>query len=224
MRGNEPTAVESRLGYLLSGPLPLPDSISTSCLLISSFSCIIDHSAFWKVESMGTTSAKQNPDTEFLQNYLTNKISIQPDGSYSLQFPWKNNHPPVPSNYTICARRTRSMAYRLAKTPDLLRMEGTIIEDQERRGFIEKVSSNIDHTVTTTHYIPHHPVKKESSTTPIRIVYDCSCRQSQGSPSLNDSLDPGPPSLWTSVLFLFVFVSMSLLCHLTLTRLSYMYS
>jgi len=27
-----PTAVESRLGYLLSGPLPLPTSVNTSCV------------------------------------------------------------------------------------------------------------------------------------------------------------------------------------------------
>ena len=45
------------------------------------------------------------------------------------------------------------------------------------------------------HYIPHHPVRKESPTTPIRIVHDCSCKQSPNSPSLNDCLDPGSPFL-----------------------------
>ena len=39
------------------------------------------------------------------------------------------------------------------------------------------------------HYLPHHHVKKESSTTPIRIVYDCSCRISSNYPSLNDCLE-----------------------------------
>ena len=45
------------------------------------------------------------------------------------------------------------------------------------------------------HYIPHHPVRNDSSTTPIRIVYDCSCLQSQNSQSLNDYLRIGPPLL-----------------------------
>ena len=45
------------------------------------------------------------------------------------------------------------------------------------------------------HYIPHHPVKKDSTTTPIRIVYDCSCRQSKTHPSLNDCLVVGPTFL-----------------------------
>ena len=42
-------------------------------------------------------------------------------------------------------------------------------------------------------YLPHHAVFKESATTPIRVVYDSSCRQSQEHPSLNESLLPGPP-------------------------------
>ena len=38
-------------------------------------------------------------------------------------------------------------------------------------------------------------MKKELSTTPIRIVYDCSCRQTSESPSLNDCLNSSPPVL-----------------------------
>ncbi|XP_032227954.1 uncharacterized protein LOC116611647 [Nematostella vectensis] len=68
-----------------------------------------------------------------------------------------------------------------------------IIKEQEARGFIEKVSSPdpSDHA----HYIPHHHVKKESSTTPIRIVFDCSCHQAPSTPSLNDCLEVGSPYL-----------------------------
>ena len=198
VRGDGPTAVESRLGYLLSGPLPLSTSVTTSCVQVSSLSCITegtDHDTFWNVESIGTTTQKQNSDSEFLTTYLATKITVEPDGSYSLKFPWKSNHPPLLSNYTICAKRTRSMAHRLMKTPALLRMYGAIIEDQERREFIERVNGNLEHTTAAIHYIPHHPVKKDLSTTPIRIVYDCSCRQSPDSPSLNDCSDPGPPFL-----------------------------
>ena len=46
-----------------------------------------------------------------------------------------------------------------------------------------------------TTYIPHHPVKKQSSTTPIRIMFDCSCGSSQSHPSLNNCLLAGPPFL-----------------------------
>ena len=85
------------------------------------------------------------------------------------------------------------MIYRLAKTPLLLKVYGNIIQEQERKGFVERVDTSS--TSQSVHYIPHHPVKKESTTTPIRIVYDCSCKQSASSPSLNDCLNPGPPFL-----------------------------
>ncbi|VDI47902.1 Hypothetical predicted protein [Mytilus galloprovincialis] len=80
------------------------------------------------------------------------------------------------------------------KNQRCLRYTGNIINDQENRGFIEKVETP-DETTNRVHYIPHHPVKKDSSTTPIRIVYDCSCRQDSESPSLNDCLSSTPPQL-----------------------------
>ena len=59
-----------------------------------------------------------------------------------------------------------------------------VISKQELIGFIEKVKTTS--STTSVHYIPHHPERKESSTTPNRIVHDCSCRQSVNQPSLND--------------------------------------
>ena len=59
--------------------------------------------------------------------------------------------------------------------------------------FIEKVNPT-DHPAKV-HYLPHHPVKKESATTPIRIVYDCSSHRSKEHASLNDCLLVGPPFL-----------------------------
>lgn len=40
--------------------------------------------------------------------------------------------------------------------------------------------------------LPHHPVKKELATTPIRIVYDCSCKGDNNSASLTNYLTVGP--------------------------------
>ena len=82
---------------------------------------------------------------------------------------------------------------RLSQTPYLLSKYGEIIADQLQRGFIERV--NEPNPSTSVHYIPHHAVRKNSVTTPIRIVFDCSCRESTLSASLNDCLEPGPTLL-----------------------------
>jgi len=131
-------------------------------------------------------------DNNFLNAYMQYSIKRQPDGALSLRFPWREEHPYLPSNFSICAKRTRSLAQRLAKTPELLHMYGQIIAEQEAKGFIERVD---DFHTNKAHYIPHRAVRKDSATTPVRIVYDCSCKQSSGHPSLNDCLHVGPPFL-----------------------------
>ena len=129
---------------------------------------------------------------DFLEQYQKSCIKRDNDGAYCVKFPWKHNHPPLPSNYTICKNITNSLARRLSQDPELLHLYGKIITEQEHKNFIEKVAeSKITRNV---HYIPHHLVRKASSTTPIRIVYNCSCRQST-LPSLNDCLITGPSFL-----------------------------
>ena len=84
------------------------------------------------------------------------------------------------------------MEQNLARDPQNVKMYSDIIIEQEKRVFIERVT-HPETTVGTCHHLPHHAVFKESATTPIRVLYECSCRQSQEHPSLNDSLLPGPP-------------------------------
>ncbi|XP_074653615.1 uncharacterized protein LOC141907773 [Tubulanus polymorphus] len=61
--------------------------------------------------------------------------------------------------------------------------------EQERRNFIEKVP---DASVNDAcHYLPHHSVLRDSNTTPLRIVYDFSCKTPEKT-SLNDCLLTGP--------------------------------
>lgn len=76
----------------------------------------------------------------------------------------------------------------------MLTKYGETIKEQERQGFIERVDDKIK-SGRKAHYIPYHPVKKESAATPIRIVYDCSCRATAAHPSLNDCLINIPPNL-----------------------------
>jgi len=152
-----------------------------------------DLQRFWTVEDAGVIA--DNQDEKFLRHYSETHITQQDNGSYNAKFPWKNNHPPLPDNYHICQRRTHLLVHRLAQSPGMLQTYDNILRDQVDRGFIEPVASEED---GATHYIPHHPVKKDSTTTPIRIVYDCSCRASAASAnqsSLNDCLLTGPPFL-----------------------------
>jgi transposase InsO family protein len=196
IRGNGPTAVKSKLGYLLSGPLSSTKNESSASYMLNVITAppnVEDLERFWKLESMGICEDESEKSTSgILETYKENSITYK-DGRYTAKLPWKEDHPVLPTNYEVCRRRTENTIRRLSSEPDLLQQYGQIIEDQLKRGFIEKCDTNVtpSHPV---HYIPHHHVKKDSNTTPIRIVYDCSCK-SRDQPSLNDCLMSTPPEL-----------------------------
>ena len=124
---------------------------------------------------------------------LINSLQSLKHLKVSTRFPWKEDKPYLPTNINICKKRTTTLIHKLKQTPEILNLYDNIIKDQEKRGFIERV--NDDYIDDNTHYLPHRAVKKDSVTTPIRIVYDCSCRGNGSSPSLNDCLIGEPPFL-----------------------------
>ena len=192
IRGNGPTAVKSKIGYLLSGPMPHMSDSPAAVLHTNILHVDSTELKFWTLESTGISPKTDNSNADsVIQSYINLNVSRLPDGSYTTKFPWKPNHPPLPTNYTLCERRTRSLVNKLSRTPQLLTTYNNILSEQVTRGFIEKVNSPFP--TTNCHYIPHHAVKKDSSTTTIRIVYDCSSHSSQNVPSLNDCLEVGPP-------------------------------
>ena len=192
--GGGPIAVASKLGYLLSGPVQLTNTLHTSTstmMLTITQHCEFDLERFWNLESVGVVVSDISAEEDMLQHYLSSCVTRDPDGAYVARFPWRLNPPSLPSNFIVAERRTRQMLKRLAKTPNLLQVYSNIIDEQEARGFIERVEP-ID-AQSNVHYIPHHSVEKDSPTTPIRIVFDCCCRQSSGYPCLNDCLLIGSP-------------------------------
>ena len=196
VRGDGPTAVESKVGYLLSGPAPVITgqflAATTSALMLTLLPTEFNLERFWDLESVGVTPPSDHSEDSLLNRYSTSCVSRDDDGAYVARFPWKLNHPYLPTNYTIAKQRTKQLIKRLSQNPKLLKVYSRIISEQESRGFIENVDDQAT-LHTSVHYIPHHAVEKDSTTTPIRIVFDCSCRQSSRHPSLNDCLTVGSP-------------------------------
>ena len=78
--------------------------------------------------------------------------------------------------------------------PALLTQYVDILDDQLRKGVIEKVSYKP--IKTSTHYIPHHAViNLTKATTKFRIVYDTSAKTRKDCKSLNECLYRGPAML-----------------------------
>jgi len=78
------TAVGSKFGYLLSGPLETA-TLKESKFLTHSMWSPNQPEQFWSVESVRIT-LKDELTNSFLDTYVTNNVWHLPDGSYNAQF------------------------------------------------------------------------------------------------------------------------------------------
>jgi hypothetical protein len=104
--------------------------------------------------------------------------------------PWVQIEPNIPDNKTIAYRRLESTTRKLIDSKKY-EVYDQIFQDWIKEDFVEVVGGE-DSPGKRIHYIPHHAVfKPQSLTTPVRPVFDASCKIGR-SPSLNDCLEKGP--------------------------------
>ena len=194
-----PTAVSSKLGWLLSGPIQAsyglvtvsnlavsqgihyPLSTSEDEALLGALKC------FWQLESLGIAeepTGEDNPET-FLAD-------VQFTGNrYTVNLPWKIDPQELPDHQQMCTNRLRALLHRLQKDKRMLKEYDQVIQEQIKQGIVEKVPSVEGHG--PVHYLPHLPVvRADRTTTKIRVVYDGSAKTSDSMLSLNDCLHKGP--------------------------------
>ena len=174
-----PVAVKSKLGYLISGPLTsasarAPTSTSTTLLLLNSprNDNLPD---LWSLESLGIKPPVDSDNDSFIREYCDSTIK-KADGMYSVKLPWKPHHDELSNNKALAYHRTRATVRQLEKTPTLLDTYGSIIDEYEKHGFIEKVKKMIYQTIAliTSHITLS---QKKPKTTRLGIVFDCSSHQ-----------------------------------------------
>ena len=143
----------------------------------------------WELESIGIQQENYTPEEATAYGSYSKSV-LYKDNQYWVKLPWKVNKGYLPSNFHLAKQRLQSTLKKLDKNQKHLELYEGIIKEQEEKGFTERVQ---DAQVTqSTHYMPHLAVIKDSKTTPIRIVFDCSARQDNRSNSLNDCLYSGP--------------------------------
>lgn len=97
-------------------------------------------------------------------------------------------------NRELAVGSLKSNVKRLKRNPDLLGKYDTIIQDQLKKGIIEKCYNMS--TEYKTHYIPHNVViTQQKTTTKVRVVYDASAKTRRENLSFNDCLYRGPVML-----------------------------
>ena len=191
-----PTANETVLGWVLSGPIGVEnfsDSSFTNYCSSHALRCSVepvervdplrkDLERFWKVESLEGTD-------KCVIHQFEKDISFNGE-RYVTKLPFRPDHSPLPLNMDVAKRRLRSLRERLEKDYIVDRYD-KVLRDYEGDGIIENVpDEEID--VGRVHYLSHTGVVRDDrETTKLRVVFDASCATKNGV-SLNDCLYPGP--------------------------------
>ncbi len=139
-----PTAIHTKLGWVLSGPMHSREADRCSMNLVTTHVLRVDTQqnssnsldetlrSFWDLESLGIREPEKTMYDEF-----ANTITFQ-DGRYVVALPWKEFHGPLPDNYQISHKRLRGLLHRLKQTPSILREYDDIIRDQLDKGIVEQ--------------------------------------------------------------------------------------
>lgn len=188
--------IPSNVGTLIAGTIPSNQSSNKTVTTVLKVACISDDDTnlelqnLWNLETIGISEPKCE-DSQAIENFK-NSVEYN-DGKYTAALPWKNEHVNLPDNRNLSLKMLKSVCNSLRKNPLKLKHYANIINDQVKLGFIEEVDSNEPiNDAAKIHYLPHHAVHKNSETTPIRIVFNCSSKISKDHASLNDCLLTGP--------------------------------
>ena len=189
-----PVALSSRIGWLASGMLAIPDDVrkeadvlQVSCSQSSQDALQDELREFWSIEHLGITPSECEDSADFLPN-VTYDTEL---GSYSVKLPWKieKENIQLDTNFGICLRRLSHVLKQLRESPETLAEYDRVLKEQLSLDIIEVVPESP--TGSVVHYLPHHPViRPHAESTKLRIVLDASSKR--GSRSLNDCLDKGP--------------------------------
>ena len=194
------TFLRANSGLIFSGIIPphfitvnLP-SLRINChkLLVS----VPDIKEMWKLESIGIYEPPVTLDEKYTLDNFDETVVRNEKGQYIVRLPFKTSERP-PTNYNLAYAQILSQIRKFKTDPIIHKTYEKILADYISKGFIEKVDPKLD-TDQNWHVMPHHHVKKDSISTPIRIVFNASSK-TQNELSLNDTLYPGP-SLTTKLM------------------------
>lgn len=188
-----PVAVETLLGWTLMGKLPVDSKRTDAALTVTSmFSMDARVADLWELDILGILDpackkTREERDKETKDNFLRT-VCVNADRRYEVELPWTEDHPPLPSNWSLSQRR-------LELTTKNLKKDGyfddydKVLREWLAEGIIETVPEA--EVADFGHYLPHRHVVKRDSTTKLRPVFDVSAKE-KNHPSLNICLEKGP--------------------------------
>ena len=203
--GTGPIALESILGYILSGDCRVPDHFNSANVTLVQTSVLkiatevsdkqILHEQFqpfWEKPEENV-----NSDSKIIQQFKDN-LEFR-DNRYQVKLPFKEDFDVINDNYTLSKGRLRGLYKTFKANPKLYEQYADVIDYQLKTGIVELVNESEPTQHGHVHYLPHRAVvRDDKSSTKVRVVFDASASSDTYNSSfpsfgsLNSCLYAGP--------------------------------
>lgn len=188
-----PIAQETIFGWVLSGPI----SPSDITLPAQGYHCSVDQdlqdilTKFWLQEEIPSSSdSSLSPDEIACEQHFISTHSRSSSGRYIIRLPLKASPTTLGDSKTTAVGCLRRLSQRLHSDANYKELYHEFLEEYMVLGHMLPVTSS-DKETSAAYYLPHHGVlRKQSSTTKLRVVFNGSSKSSSGL-SLNDILHCG---------------------------------
>ncbi|GFV31472.1 uncharacterized protein TNCV_3462781 [Trichonephila clavipes] len=184
-------AVNTHLGWTVMGKMKMEKERHSNVLLSLHVSdnCIKD---LWSLDVLGIKDPFEKKTRieleEAAKDHFARHVTRDTDGRYVVSLPWIQCHPFLSNCRNLAERRLKNCVGSLERSKNLGKYEA-VFHSWQNEDIIEEVQNVADKK--NEHYLPHHPVYKDNSTTKIRPVFDGSAKEKNSS-SINECLEKGP--------------------------------
>ncbi|GFT37640.1 uncharacterized protein TNCV_67161 [Trichonephila clavipes] len=183
-------AVNTHLGWTVMGKMKMEKERHSNVLLSLHVSdnCIKD---LWSLDVLGIKDPFEKKTRieleEAAKNHFARHVTRDADGRYVVSLPWIQGHLFLSNCRNLAERRLKNCVRSLEHSKNLGKYEA-VFHSWQNEDIIEEVQNVADKK--NEHYLPHHPVYKDNSTTKIRPVFDGSAKEKNS--SINECLEKGP--------------------------------
>ncbi|XP_045461089.1 uncharacterized protein LOC123671351 [Harmonia axyridis] len=181
-----PTAVNTFFGWTIIGPINEMCS-STKSVLLTQSDLGEQMQKFWSLEEGGETNII-DPVDDYVEKHFVSTHFRDESGRYVVSIPFKldNPYPVLSFNSKRSLKSYFSIENRLMKDEASLNLYNDFMSEYLKLNHMSRAKTS------NSYVIPHHVVRKDSSsTTKLRVVFNASDLDSLGK-SLNDMLLGGP--------------------------------
>ncbi|XP_044573988.1 uncharacterized protein LOC123258177 [Drosophila ananassae] len=144
---------------------------------------------FWEVKTCTDPIVKASKEEDCEGHFVKNFVRLE-GGVYTVRIPIKHNSGLLDDSYSQALRRFQSLERKLSHQPELRTQYSAFIKEYPNLGHMSLVPPELHRDCK--YFLPYHCVlKKDSTTTKLRVVFDGSAVTTSGY-SLNDILMAGP--------------------------------